>query len=55
MQEKKLLKDMDFDYSHKRKEVQFATTLKDFKGTSSPALNPKNISKEEYDKEQKIL
>lgn len=53
MEERKLLNDLDHDYSIKKKEKQFATSLKIIK--SEMPIQVKSISHEIHEKEQRLL
>ena len=53
MEEKKLLNDLDHDFSIKKKEKQFATSLKMIK--NEMPIQVKSISHEIHEKEQRLL
>ncbi len=53
MEERKLLQDMEHDYSVKRKEKQFATSLKIIK--NEMPIQVKAISHEVHEREQRLL
>jgi hypothetical protein len=53
MEEKKLLNDFDHDFSIKKKEKQFATSLKMIK--NEMPIQVKSISHEIHEKEQRLL
>jgi len=53
MEERKLLQDMEHDYSVKRKEKQFATSMKIIK--NEMPIQVKAISHEIHEREQRLL
>ncbi len=53
MEEKKLLNDLDHDFSVKKKEKQFATSLKMIK--DEMPIQVKSISHEIHEREQRLL
>jgi D-ribose pyranose/furanose isomerase RbsD len=53
MEERKLLNDLDHDFSVKRKEKQFATSLKIIK--NEMPIQVKAISHEIHESEQRLL